>query len=665
MGYQIRHRRSPRDVNHHAKPWWQENRFIVTTIATSFWLLAITAALLNANSQLVIGFYGVAILFGAYGPTRAGLMALRNRMPLDMNVLMIIAVVGAVYLGEYSEAATVAVLFSVGKMLEVYSMDKTRQSIRSLMDLTPTAALVKRNGEEISIAIEEVLVGDIMIIKPGTKIAVDGKVVNGISAVNQAPITGESLPVTKEAGAQVYAGTINEEGYLEIEVTNRIGDTTLDRIIELVEEAQAQKAPSQRFVDVFARYYTPIVILLALGIAFIPPLLLGQAFHDWFYRGISLLVVSCPCALVISTPVSIVSAIGNAARHGILIKGGAYLEMAGGLKAIAFDKTGTLTAGTPEVVAIESFGTLTQQALLRLAASVEVASEHPLAQAIVNKAQLEKVDLGLQTDFVSVTGQGVQASVDGKIVYVGKPKYILEQLGIPGGELQSRINHFEKQGQTTVLIAGTDRVQGLIAIADTVRKESRNVISHLKEIGMQDVIMLTGDNKQTAAHIAADLQIAEFHADLLPEDKVNAVKKLLQKYGQVAMVGDGINDAPALATATVGIAMGGAGTDTALETADIVLMADDLQMLPYSMSLSRKTLTIIKQNIWFSLIVKLIAIALVFPGWLTLWIAVMADTGAALVVIFNGMRLLGVKPKKQYLYKQQNFAKAPANSDDD
>ncbi len=643
MGYKIVHRKSIRDSITYI-PWWKEKRAVVTGIATLFWLVGIMASIADATPGIRVFVLGVAIAFGAFYPAKSALMAIRNGMALDMNVLMVVAVLGAIYLGEYFEAATVSVLFSIGKMLESYSMDKTRQSIRSLMDLAPLTAIVRRNGCELELPVEDIAVGEIVIVKPGMKIAVDGDVVAGISSVNQAPITGESLPVNKEVDDEVFAGTINEEGYLEVKVTRGMGDTTLDQIIMLVEEAQSQRAPSQQFVDVFAKYYTPIVILGALGIVAVPPLFLGADFQEWLYRGISLLVVSCPCALVISTPVSIVSAIGNAAKHGILIKGGAYLELAGKLKAIALDKTGTLTKGKPRVTAVESLADLTEDQVLQLAATVEEASQHPLAKAVVRYAAEKNITVLPMENFLSLTGKGVQAEIAGKKCVICKPDYAAEQLNIDLSSIAGKIQVHQEQGHTTMIVIYDDKLMGIIAVADMLREESYDTIKQLQRAGIKNTIMLTGDNQQTAATIAKKLSLSEFRANLMPDQKVEVVNKLIDRYQTVAMVGDGVNDAPALATSSVGIAMGGAGTDTALETADIVLMADDLKKLPYTMLLSRKTLNIIKQNIIFSLVVKLAAILLVFPGWLTLWIAILADTGAAIIVILNGMRLLRIKP---------------------
>lgn len=646
MGYQAETRGTETSETAASQPLWMRNKKILLTVVSGmFWIAGLASFLLQARA------YGISLMFaamlaGGYYPFRASLASLRAGLVFEMNFLMTIAAAGALFLGEYIEAGTVVFLFSLGNTLEVYTMERTRRSIRSLMELAPRQATVLRAGQEEIVPVEELQLGDIIVVKPGERIPIDGVVVAGSSSVNQAAITGESLPVAKERGTEVYAGTINQEGSLQIEVTRLAGDTTLAKIIELVEEAQAKKAPTQRFTDVFARYYTPIVIALAVGIAVFPPLILDGVWRDWVYRGLALLLVSCPCALVISTPVSIVAAIGNAARNGVLIKGGAYLEQAGALRAIAFDKTGTVTTGSPAVADIYSSADYTPAEVLQLAASVERRSEHPLARAIVEEAEQQELQLIEAEHFVSITGRGVKAKLNGVNHYVGKPSFIEEELEVGLDDLKARIAELQQQGKTVMTVARKGELCGIIAVADRVRDESKGAIGALRRAGLKRIIMLTGDNAETAASIASELGIDEYYAELLPEDKVAAVRQILGEEGSVAMVGDGINDAPALAAATVGVAMGGAGTDTALETADIALMADDLSKLPFAINLSRKALRIIKQNIAFSLLVKLAAVLLVFPGWLSLWIAIAADTGAALIVILNGMRLLRVQPAK-------------------
>lgn len=561
---------------------------------------------------------------------------------------MTIAVIGAAFIGEWGEGATVVILFAISEALETYSMDKARQSIRTLMDIAPREALIRRGNQELMIEVEDIQPGDIMMIKPGQKIALDGTVAKGFSSVNQAAITGESVPVSKSIGDEVFAGTLNEEGVLEVQVTKRAEDTTIAKIIHLVEEAQAERAPSQAFVDRFAKYYTPIIIMVAFGAAVVPPLFFGAEWSEWIYQGLAVLVVGCPCALVISTPVAIVTAIGNAAKNGVLIKGGIHLEEMGGIKALAFDKTGTLTKGSPAVTDfIPSPGTDSKQ-LLSAVAALENGSRHPLASAIMKKAEQEGLDYqNIEVeDFASITGKGIKGKIGGETCYVGSPNLFDEVLqnGIPE-ELRTVILDLQNQGKT-VMAAGTPAgIMGVIAVADVLRENSRDVIQKLHALGIEKTVMLTGDNLGTAKAIGGQAGVTDIKAELLPSDKLTFIKELREKYHRAGMVGDGVNDAPALAASTVGIAMGGAGTDTALETADIALMADDLGKLPFTVKLSRKAMTIIKQNITFSLGIKLVALLLVIPGWLTLWIAIFADMGATLIVTLNGLRLLRIRDK--------------------
>ncbi|EJN55182.1 heavy metal translocating P-type ATPase, partial [Loigolactobacillus coryniformis] len=482
----------------------------------------------------------------------------------------------------------------------------------------------------------------IMIVKPGQKLAMDGLVIKGTSTLNQAAITGESVPVTKTIDDEVFAGTLNEEGLLEVKVTKRDEDTTISKIIHLVEEAQAERSPSQAFVDKFAKYYTPAIVLLALLIAVVPPLF-GGDWSQWLYQGLAVLVVGCPCALVVSTPVAVVTAIGNAAKNGVLIKGGIHLEEAGHLKAIAFDKTGTLTKGIPAITDIVTYGG-NENELLTVTAAIEKGSQHPLASAIVRKAEENGLNLnGVSVEeFQSITGKGVKAKVNNEMYYVGSPNLFEELHQTIESTIKERITRMQTEGKTVMVLGTEKEILSLIAVADEMRETSKEVISKLNHIGIETV-MLTGDNQRTAEAIGKQVGVSDIKADLLPEDKLNFIKELLGKHQSVGMVGDGVNDAPALAASSVGVAMGGAGTDTALETADIALMADDLSKLPYTIKLSRKALAIIKQNITFSLAVKLVALLLVMPGWLTLWIAIFADMGATLLVTLNSLRLLKVK----------------------
>jgi len=620
-----------------AKTAWWTNRRTQSTILSGIILgLATILEWLKFQDTALIPLYVAAAVIGGYSAAKSGLYGLRS-FTFDMNFLMTVAVIGAAAIGEWSEGATVAFLFSFGNTLQTYTMDKTRQSIRALMELAPPEALVRRNGMEERLPVEEIMIGDLVIVKPGERIAMDGIVKNGLSAVNQATITGESLPVEKIAGDTVYAGTVNEHGALEIEVTRIAADSTLAKIMHLVEEAQAQKAPSQQFVDVFAKYYTPAVLLTAAGIMTLPWLLFNQPFAPWFYKGLVLLVISCPCALVISTPVSIVSAIGNASRNGVLIKGGAYLEQMGGIQAIAFDKTGTLTHGRPVVTDILPLGETSEQDLLTLAAAVEKWSEHPLAMAIVEKAK--QLPLQPAANFKALVGRGAQADINGQTVYVGNLR-LFEELGLSLEHNKDVMLHLEEHGKTVMLIGSGTAIGGLIAVADTLRDNSKNAIQELRQAGMKHIAMLTGDNSRVAASIARNLNLDAYYSDLLPQDKVTTVQKLTKEYGSVVMVGDGVNDAPALAAAAVGVAMGVAGSDTALETADIALMADDLGKLAYVINLSRKTVAVIKQNIGFAVLIKVIFVIFTFFGFVDLWLAVLADMGSSILVTLNGMRLL-------------------------
>lgn len=583
--------------------------------------------------------YATAIVIGGYTLFIQGFKNL-SKFKFDMKTLMTIAIIGAAAIGQWGEGAMVVILFAISEALERYSVDKARQSIESLMNIAPKEAVIRRNNEEIKVHVEDILVGDIMIVKPGQKLAMDGRVVKGISTLNQAAITGESVPVTKTLEDEVFAGTLNEEGLLEVEVTKKVEDTTIAKIIHLVEEAQAERAPSQAFVDRFAQYYTPLIVVLALLIAVVPPLLFSAAWSTWVYQGLAVLVVGCPCALVVSTPVAVVTAIGNAANNGVLIKGGIHLEEAGALKAIAFDKTGTLTKGVPAVTDIVTYSG-NENDLLTITAAIEKGSQHPLASALMREAESKGLDFDklVVEDFQSITGKGVKAKVNNEMYYVGSPKIFEEIHGVLESNQKRQINDIEAQGKTVMVLGNEEEILSLIAVADEIRETSKAVINQLNKIGIETV-MLTGDNERTAREIGKQVGVSDIKASLLPEDKLNFIKELRGKHKKVGMVGDGVNDAPALAASTVGVAMGGAGTDTALETADIALMSEDLNQLPYTIKLSRKAVAIIKQNITFSLAIKLLALLLVIPGWLTLWIAIFADMGATLLVTLNSLRLL-------------------------
>lgn len=610
----------------------------LTVISGILLLLGFAGSFTSIPETVLIGLWALAIVVGGVRPARSAFYAVKSGS-LDMNVLMTAAAVGAAAIGEWMEGATVVWLFALGNMLQARSIEKTRDSIRNLMNLAPSEAWVKAGESLMRKPVEDVSIGEVIVIKPGEKIPLDGEVQSGASSVNQAPITGESIPVDKIVGDSVYAGTVNESGSLEVKVTRLVEDTALSRIIHLVEEAQEKKAPTQAFVDRFAAIYTPIVLVLALLVIVLPPLFSFGTWGEWFYRGLELLVVACPCALVISTPVAIVSAIGNAARNGVLIKGGAFLEKAGAISAVAFDKTGTLTEGKPQVKQVLVADGAKEDDLLRIARTVEEHSKHPIARAVIQYAQEHQHAAMAGAGYRAIVGKGAAATIEGETFYVGKPA-LFEELGMSLRHWDKTIKMLQSEGHSLIVVGTATRLLGLIAVADTIREVTVQAIHHLKASGIRDIVMLTGDNAGTAKKVAAQTGVSRYVAELLPEQKVEAVKQLQQEGRVVGMVGDGINDAPALATADLGIAMGGAGTDTAMETADIVLMADNLEKLPHTIDLSRKALTIIKQNIWFSIIIKLVALVLIFPGWLTLWLAVVSDTGAALLVILNSMRLL-------------------------
>lgn len=599
--------------------------------------------------------------------------SLWHNREITINALMSIAAVGAVIIGAFTEAGMVMVLFALGEALEGYSADRARRSIRSLMEVVPQVATLLRRFEQPEVNSEQSLVsqsfslsvpqsipiislqiGDVILVKPGERVPMDGVVIAGHASVNQAPITGESIPVEKGIGNSVFAGSINGAAALEVRVTHRAEDNTISRLIQMVEEAQEKRAPAQRLVDQFAKYYTPAVVVLALLVAVLPPLLFNQPFWNpapdtkgWLYRGLALLVVACPCALVISTPVSLISAISNAARHGVLIKGGAYLEALSRVKAIAFDKTGTLTTGQPTVVQIQAAQCNDHEAgcqacddLLALAGAVEQKSEHPLAQAVVAAADQQGLLYKYNAqDVRAIIGKGVTGQVNGQTIMVGSHAYFEEH--IPHGEqVCEQADDAAAAGQTPLLISQNGSYQGYIAVRDTIRDSSRDALNQLKTTGMRHLIMLTGDNHTTAQAIAQEVGVTSVRANLLPEHKVAEVNALQEKFGAVAMVGDGINDAPALATAAVGIAIGTGGTAQALETADIALMQDDLRRLPFVVRLSRATMRTIWANIGLSLAIKTLFLLLVLGGWGTMWLAVLADMGTSLLVTANGLRLL-------------------------
>jgi Cd2+/Zn2+-exporting ATPase len=581
--------------------------------------------------------FGIAIVAGGAHTARRAWVSLRAGM-MDIYVLMLIAVAGAIALGQWAEASSVVVLFALAQYLESRAMERARGAIRALMDLAPSSALVRRGSGEALIDVDDVRVGDVVIVRPGEKVPLDGLVSEGTSFVNQAPVTGESLPVEKGTGDEVFAGTINGRGALEIAVTRLRRDSTLARIIHMVERAQAQRAPSQAFVDRFARVYTPAVLVLAVAVAVVPPLLDG-AWTTWIYRSLVLLVISCPCALVISTPVSIVSALAAAARKGVLIKGGARLEALANVRCVAFDKTGTLTTGRLQVTDIVAVGPASREEVLAAAASLESRSEHPIGRAVIERAHVERVQLSPASGFESLPGRGARARVGGSEVLVGSHR-LFEEQGLCPRAMHDALEQLAAAGRGTVMIAIDGAPAGVIGVADDVRPAAREAVDMLGSYGVQHVVLLTGDHDAAARALAASSGVHEYRASLLPEDKVTAVQQLRREYGTLAMVGDGVNDAPALATADVGIAMGVAGTAAALETADVALMADELLKIPYAIRLSRATTRNVRANIVFSLVLKGAFLVMAVAGTATLWMAVLADMGASLIVIGNALRLL-------------------------
>ena len=573
----------------------------------------------------------------------AGLKKLR----LDMNVLMTVAVTGAWLVGEGAEGAAVVFLFALSELLESWSVGRARRAIASLLKLTPQTALVRgTDGVAKEVPVAEVAVGAEISVRSGSSVPLDGEVIAGDSAVNQAPITGESVPVEKKPGDPVFAGTINGEGSLTVRVTKAASDSTLARIIKLVEEAEEQKAPTQRFVDKFAAIYTPAVFVVALLVALLPPLLSGGAWSEWTYRALVLLVIACPCALVIATPVSIVSGLTALARRGVLIKGGAYLEAVGKLRALAVDKTGTITQGRPQVTGVIALGDMNEEEVLRRAAAIDAHSEHPLAKAVVAAAQAKGISWSESTQYQSVTGRGATAIIDGHPHFIGNHK-MAHELGVCSPEIEAELTEIESKGQSLAILGHTPhegcegKILGILAIGDTMRPEVSNALTLLHDSGIEIVVMLSGDNQRTVDAIARQAGIDEAYGDLMPEQKIEHIKRLMAEHHYVGMIGDGVNDAPALALASVGIAMGAIGSDTAIETADMALMQDDLTRVAEAIALGRRTLRIIQFNVAFALIVKAIFLILAFTGHTSLWLAILADTGATLLVILNALRLLG------------------------
>lgn len=622
-----------------AFPSWKSKNVIIIAISAVLFSVGLMLEFILKLWIFAEVFFSITVIISGYSIAKEGFFSLLFRRRLSIDLLIIMAALGSFFIGHGEEGAAVVFLFNIAEFLEVYAGERAKRSIASLMKIAPEVATVKKDGKEVKVPVGEVEVNEIIVVRPGEKIPLDGVVINGISSVDQSPITGESMPVTKQIGDEVYSGTINNEGFLEIKVTKRSDETLLSKIVKFVAEAQKKRSPTERFIDKFSKFYTPSVMLLALIVATIPTFVFGFPFDEWFYKALVLLVVSCPCALAISTPVAMVSAITSAARNGVLIKGSSYVEEVSKIKIFAFDKTGTLTEGKLEVTDIISFGE-SKESVLEVAASLEVLSEHPIAKAIVEKAKNEKVRLRLVHNFKAIAGKGVTGKIRGNTHYVGNRRLFKElKIDLP----EEHFSKLENEGKTVITVGTARKIMGLIAVMDKIRDATIETVHKLKEMGIKTV-MITGDNERTAQAIAKRIGISEYRAELLPEDKVKMVQKLGNNHGHIAMVGDGVNDAPALASANVGIAMGAIGSDVSLETADIALMQDDLSKLPYLVKLSEKTLKIVKENVLASILIKGSFSVLVFPGFVTLWLAVaIGDMGLSLAVILNAMRLSKVK----------------------
>ncbi len=634
--------------------WYQENRELLFSLASGVLLLIgwLGESFLGFPYPMAVGLYLAAYAFGGWDVARHALHALRERH-FDTDLLMMLAAIGAALLGEFAEGALLLFLFSLGHALEERALDRARAAIRALADLAPKTALVKRNGTEVELAVEQLQLGDVVIVRPGVRMPVDGEVVAGQSGVDQSPVTGESVPVDKAHGDKVFAGSINGEGALEVRVARLARDSTLARVMKMVEEAQTQKSPTQQLTERFEHVFVPAVLIVDALLIAVPPLF-GVPFQASFLRAMTLLVAASPCALALGTPAAILAGVAQAARNGVLVKGGAHLENLGRLKAIAFDKTGTITHGRPEVTDVISSeqwadisGTdhrsLTTDNLLALAAATESRSAHPLAQAVVRAAQAKGLALPDVGNVESITGRGLRASIDSESILIGNLKLIEESNVVVSDEAQRQIETLQAGGKTIMLIARDGQLAGLMGLADTLRPDAAPTLAALMRIGVKRTIMLTGDNARVAAAIAKQVGLTDFRADLMPEDKVTAIRELDKAFDHVAMVGDGVNDAPALANATVGIAMGGAGTDVALETADVALMGDDLSKLPFAVGLGRATRRIITQNLAISLgVIGLLVVASI-TGWASIGIAIVFHEGSTIAVVLNALRLLGYR----------------------
>ena len=622
------------------KPW--RNPKVLTSLMSGLlllvgWLLGVA----GLAESLSLALYIPAILIGGYYFGREAIEELIFERVIGIELLMSIAAVVAALMGQVAEGAMLVFLYSISEAAEGYTEERTRSAIKALMDLAPKTVLVRRNGREEEIPVETIQAGDLFIVRPGQAMATDGQVQVGRSSVNQAPVTGESVPVEKQPGDPVYAGSINGEGALEVQATKAFADNTISRIIQMVEEAQERKGQSQRFIERFGARYSPVVLLIGILLALLPPLFFSGEWTDWITRATVFIVAAAPCALVISIPITMVATLGAGARQGVLIKGGLYIEELARVKVVAMDKTGTLTRGEPEVTDVMPLHESASRAeVLALAAGIEQHSEHPLARAIVHRATAESITPVAISDFQSLTGAGVSAQSNGKAVYVGSPDFFQRQLGAVQGDVQTTVTRLQSEGKTVILVGDAMAPVGLIAIRDNIRPTAPQTIQDLHAIGIEKVVMLTGDNERTAHAIAHELGIDEIYADLKPEDKMTWVRTLVERYGHVVMVGDGVNDAPALAEATVGIAMGAAGTDVALETADVALMADDLAKLPYAITLAKRNQRVVNQNLVLSTLVISVLVIGAIGGFFTLPVAVVGHEISEFIVIGSGLRML-------------------------
>ncbi len=623
------------DIFEERGPLWKQKSITTILISGIIFSIGLYFELVEKNNLVAQILFLIVVLVSGHKIIKKGLLSVR-RKKLDMNFLMSIAASGAFLIGHGEEGAAVIFLFYIAEFLEDYAAERARRSVASLLELAPDMTSVVRNGKEEKIHVSKVKIGEIIIVRPGDKIPLDGIIFKGASSINQAPITGESMPVSKSKGERVFAGTINEDGYLEIKVTKKSNETVLSKIVKIVEEAQKEKSKTEAFIDRFAKYYTPLVVIFSFLVMTVPTLFFGMEFNEWFYRALVLLVVSCPCALAISTPVSMVSGLTSAARNGVLIKGGNYLEEIKNADVVVFDKTGTLTEGKPEITDIIALNKHSKEEVLKIAASLEVRSKHPLAEAIVRETEKEKIKICNVKEFKSIAGKGLKGRINGKTYYIGNRAFFKEKsVKFPNTLLEN----LEKEGKTAVLIGLQNKIIGVIALMDKLRENSIETISRLKKKGIK-TIMLTGDNKTVAKAIAKKIQIDSFYSELLPDEKVEIIKDLIKKHNHVIMVGDGVNDAPALAKAHVGISMGAIGSDIAIESSDIALMDDDISKINYLTDLSRKTMSVVKQNVFVSIAIKGSLAIMAFPGVVSLWMAVaLGDVGLSLVVILNALRI--------------------------